>query len=413
MQIPPVFHYLGLALGLGLLVGLQRERTEARLAGFRTFPLVTVLGTLCALLAESFGGWVLGLGLLAVALTLLSANLMLARADKADPGMTTEVALLVMFATGAYIPGGSSGVAIVIGGSVAVLLHLKPQMHAIAGRIGEEDFKAIMQFVLITLVILPVLPNKTFGPFQVLNPYKIWLMVVLIVGISLGGYVVHKIFGERAGSLAAGVLGGLISSTATTVSYARRVRENPASATLGAIVIISASAVVFVRVLVLMGVTAPPLLWRGLGPFLTLLSLLCLVSFVYWWLNRGEKAAASRHGNPSELKSAIFFAFLYAVILLAIAAGKQYFGQEGLWAVAIVSGLTDMDAITLSVAQLVQDGQLAADTGWRLVMAAALSNLVFKAGIVAVSGIAALLKRIAVLFAIAFAAGLAILVWWP
>jgi len=296
---------------------------------------------------------------------------------------------------------------------VAVLLHLKPQLHDFAGGLGERDFKAIMQFVLITLVVLPVLPNKTFGPFQVLNPFKIWLMVVLIVGLSMGGYVIHKIFGERVGTLAAGVLGGFISSTATTVSYSRRCKENPAEMPLAVIIIMTASTVVFVRVLILIGATAPFFLRDALRPFLALLAILAIISLTFWWRHRNEKAQLSQHGNPSELKSAILFAFLYAVILLAVAASKKYLGDRGLWAVAIISGLTDMDAITLSIAQMVESGQVAENTGWRLIMVAALSNLIFKGGIVATIGVPLLFKRIVTLFGLGFIAGMLILIFWP
>lgn len=397
-----------------MLVGLQRERSDSRLAGFRTFPLVTVLGALSTALAGLLGSpWVVGAALLALALLIVAANFIAARQPEADPGMTTEAALLLMFANGAYIPVGSVTVAIVIGGGVAFLLHSKPQLHSLAGGIGEQDFKAIMQFVLITLVILPVLPNQTYGPLKVLNPFKIWLMVVLIVGLSLGGYVIYKVFGEKVGTLAAGVLGGFISSTATTVSYARRSKSEPEGASLAAIIIMTASAIVFLRVLLLMGATAPLLLPAALRPFVLLLALMAGISLFAWWSSRNQKARLTQHGNPSELRAAIFFAFLYAVVLLAVAASRKFFGQSGLWVVSIISGLTDMDAITLSLGQMVQEGQLAAQTGWRLVMAAALSNLIFKGGVVAVLGAPALTRQIIKMFAGAFLAGLAILLWWP
>jgi uncharacterized membrane protein (DUF4010 family) len=414
MQIPPIFSQLGLALGLGLLVGLQRERTGSSLAGFRTFPMVTVLGALCSILAQIFdSGWLIGLGLLVIGAMMGVANIVAAREPEADPGTTTEAALLVMFATGAYIPVGIPAVAIVIGGGVAVLLHMKPQLHSFAGKMGEEDFKAIMQFVLITLVVLPVLPNKTFGPFNVLNPFKIWLMVVLIVGISLGGYVIHKIFGDKVGTLAAGVLGGFISSTATTVSASRQCKENPQGMSLAAIMIMTASTIVFVRLLILIGSTAPTFLKEAARPFCALLGVLAVISIACWWLHRGEKAHLGKQSNPSELKGAMFFAFLYAVILIAVAASKKYLGDSGLWVVAIVSGLTDMDAITLSIAQMVEDGHVVGNTGWRLIMAAALANVVFKGSIVASIGVPALFRRIVILFGIAFIAGLAILIFWP
>lgn len=187
MEVAVIFQKFGLALGLGLLIGLQRERASSALAGFRTFPLVTMLGTLCALLAGSYGWAVLAAGMLSVVALVVVSNVLKLRSGEIDPGMTTEVAILVGFCLGAYLVNGPAAVAVVLGGTVTLLLHLKPQLHGIAKRIGEPDFRAIMLFVAIALVILPILPDAHFGPYGVLNPRRIWWMVVLITGISLGG----------------------------------------------------------------------------------------------------------------------------------------------------------------------------------------------------------------------------------
>jgi uncharacterized membrane protein (DUF4010 family) len=412
MELAELFQRLGIALGLGLLVGLQRERAGSRLAGFRTFPLVTVLGALCALLGEEFGGWVVGVGLAALAIVIVVGNLPMLKTDEEPQGVTTEVAMLVMFVVGASVVAGHAAVAIAVGGTVAVLLHLKPQMHALAAKIGDRDFKAIMQFALISLVILPVLPNRAYGPLQVWNPFKIWLMVVLIVGISLGGYVIYKFVGPRAGMLVNGILGGLISSTATTVSMARRSKQSPATAGQAAFVILAASAIVFVRVAILVGFTAPAFLRTAGGPLAGMFVIMAALGWWNWRRVRGESAALLEQENPSELKPAILFALLYAGILLAVAAVKQFFGEGGLYAVALLSGLTDMDAITLSIAQLVHSAQIAPDTGWRLILVAAMSNLVFKTATVAVLGNRQLLGRIAVSFCVAVGVGLLLLGVW-
>lgn len=202
-----LFPRLGLALGLGLLVGLQRQRTNSRLAGIRTFPLVTLLGATCGILAELFGGWILGAGFVAVAVVIVGANLPQRSPEGDSPGLTSAIALLMMFVLGAYLMAGSAGVAIALGGAVVVLLHLKPQMHAFAGKIEDREFAAVVQFVVLSLIILPVLPNRTFGPFQVLNPYKIWLMVVLMVGMRLVGYLTYKFVGSGAGAWASALFG--------------------------------------------------------------------------------------------------------------------------------------------------------------------------------------------------------------
>lgn len=408
-----VFRFLGLALVLGLLVGLQRERAENKLGGFRTFPLITVLGTLCTLLSQSFGGWIVGLGLVSLAVVIYTANQAQIRTGTSETGMTTEVAMLVMFSLGAYIPVGSSTVATVLGGGVAVLLHFKPQLHAIAGTIGDQDFRAIMQFVLITLVILPVLPNENMGPFMVLNPFKIWLMVVLIVGISLGGYVTYKMFGDRVGTVASGILGGMISSTATTVSYSRRTKEIPEVAGLAVMVILLANTILYARLLVLIGATSPDLLAIAAWPFVIVMGVFAILA-LFCWLKKGTTTTPStEHGNPSELRSAIVFALMYALVLIGVAAGKKYFGNSGLLVVSLISGLTDMDAIALSLSQMVSDNKLSGETAWRLIMGASMANLIFKAGIAGFLGGKKLFGKVALTFGIGFAASTLVLWFWP
>jgi uncharacterized membrane protein (DUF4010 family) len=214
MELTVLFQQLGIALGLGLLVGLQRERAASRLAGVRTFPLVTILGTVSALLGQAFGGWILAAGFLALAGTIFANKEIESREGPADPGLTTEVALLLMFGVGAYLVSGHREAAIAIGGGVAVLLQFKGELHGIVAKLGDNDLKAIMQFALLSLVILPILPNRVYGPFSVLNPRQIWWMVVLIVGISLVGYILYKFSGTGTGVVVNGLLGGVISSTA-------------------------------------------------------------------------------------------------------------------------------------------------------------------------------------------------------
>ena len=408
-----IFGRLGLAVGLGLLVGLQRQRTDARLAGFRTFPLVTLLGALCGLLAETYGGWSLAGGLGGLALVILGGNLPLLRAGEERPGVTTEVALLVMFGVGAYLMRGSTAVAIASCGVVAVLLHLKPQMHSLAERIGDRDFTAIMQFALISLVILPVLPDREYGPYQVLNPFRSWLMVVLIVGISLGGYVAYKWVGVRAGAWANGVLGGLISSTATTVSVARRSKEAAAKPEVAAFVILVASAVVFLRIGLLIGVTFPGFLAEAGRALATLFAVLVLTGLANLRRADATPSVAPEQSNPTELQPALLFGLLYAVVQLAVAAANEHFGRNGLYAAAAISGLTDMDAITLSVARLVSTAELAPATGFRLIVVAAMANIVFKAAAVAVLGDRRLVGRIAVGFGAALGAGAVLLLTGP
>jgi uncharacterized membrane protein (DUF4010 family) len=196
-----VLQQLAVAFGLGLLLGLQRERVESSIGGIRTFPLIALFGTICALLGKTFGGWVVAAGLLALVSIVVYSNFAKMKSGDIDPGMTTEVAALLLYGLGAYVVIGSMIVAVVVGGAMAVLLQFKKPLHALAGAIGERDMRAIMQFVLLSLVILPVLPHQDFGPYGVWNPFQIWLMVVLIVGISLTGYIAYKFLGAQRRTL--------------------------------------------------------------------------------------------------------------------------------------------------------------------------------------------------------------------
>ncbi|MCX7887846.1 MAG: MgtC/SapB family protein [Verrucomicrobiae bacterium] len=409
-----IYQQLGVSLLLGLLVGLQRERTERSIAGIRTFPLITLSGTFCALLAQSFGGWVVAAGMAAVGALFVVAHIIRARHSQVEFGLTTEMAGMLMFAVGAFLVTGPMSVAVVCGGAVAVLLQWKKPLHEFVRGLAENDVAAIMQFVLITLVILPVLPNRGFGPWEVLNPFKIWLMVVLIVGISLSGYVAYKLFGARAGLLMGGVLGGLASSTATTVSYARSSRESAGqTAGMSAAVILLASAVMYARLMVVLAVVVPNHFLTLCGPLAVMLATCVLLAA---WLYRPVRAGAvpvMQHSNPAELKSALVFGALFAGILLAVAAAKQYLGSRGLYAVASISGLTDVDAISLSLAQLVGNGQLSELLGWRLILVATLANFLFKAGVVATMGERHLLRLILLRFALLVLAGMLLLALWP
>lgn len=404
---------LGIALGLGLLVGLERERIERRVAGVRTFALVTLLGAIAALLSQSFGGWIVAAGLLAVASMVVVGNLTKMRPGDRDPGMTTEIAVLMMFGLGAFLMLGSLEIGIALGGTVAVLLHARTRLKGLAMKLGDAEVTTIMRFVVITLIILPVLPDRTYGPLAVMNPREIWLMVVLIVSISLAGYLAYRFLGERVGCVLAGLLGGLISSTATTVSYARLSQDGQRATKVSTIVVVISSLMVFVRVLVEIGVVAPGTLRHTAPPIGLLLLSFVALSFAAWGLNRTEPGELVVHENPTELKSALIFAGLYALVLMAVAAGREWFGNEGIYAISVLSGLTDMDAITLSTAQLARAGRVSPDTLWRVTTVAALSNLAFKLGITRVLGGRALFRRLLPLYMVGAGVAAALLLFWP
>jgi uncharacterized membrane protein (DUF4010 family) len=423
-----LFQQLGISLLLGLLVGLQREHAASGLAGMRTFPLITVLGSVSAVLAGHFQeSWMLAAGLLAIVAITVVGHLLQMK-DDPHPGTTTDVAMLLMYAVGALVVVGPMSAAIAIGGGVAVLLQYKPELHNIAQRLGDEDLRAVMQFVLITCIILPILPNQNFGPhslfptdsraatppyaLDVFNPFETWLMVVLIVGLSLGGYIIYKFFGRGAGILLGGILGGAISSTATTVSYARSARLTPAGVQTASIVVMIASSVMYLRVLLAVAVVSSQdlrFLQTVIAPVLALMVLTVLPAIFLWFRSPQQAAQMPKQENPTQLKSAVIFGLMYALVLFALAVAKYYWDGDGLYAVAFFSGLTEMDAVTLSTARMALTDPVVAHDGWRMIVVAAMANSLSKTVLAGFLGGWSLFWRIAVLFAVPLLGGCALL----
>jgi uncharacterized membrane protein (DUF4010 family) len=424
------FENLAIALLLGLFVGLQRERTRSRLGGIRTFGLITAAGTLAGLVAEDAGGWVFGAGLLAVVIVVAAENVRRAPTrrtpepamgpaeDGSAPmanvaGITTEVAIVIMYLVGAYLAVGVREVAVAAGAGTALILNAKPILHGFARRLGDRDVTAIMQFALMTFIILPIVPDRAYGPYRVLNPHQIWLMVVLVVGISLGGYIAYKFLGQRAGLLLGGILGGVISSTATTVSYARRAATGGDAATGAAIVVITiASSVLYVRLLLEVSAVAPGFLVHAGPPLGIMLALSIILAAIMWVSTGRHRDGLPEQQNPTELKSALVFAGVYAVVILAVAAGQERFGSSGLYVVAAISGLTDMDAITLSASRLVAEERVDPSTAWRAIILACMSNTMFKAGVIASLGGRRLLWRAMPVILAKLAVGAGLIAFW-
>ncbi|HUP52746.1 MAG TPA: MgtC/SapB family protein [Longimicrobiales bacterium] len=407
------FMDLLIALGIGLLVGLQKERTESPLAGLRTFALASLLGAVAALLSQQMGSWIIVAGLLVIAALMVTGNVMLMRRGDIDPGQTTEVAIVLTFLVGALVVVGPREVAIVLGATMAMLLHLRDELKGWVKRLSDRDVRAVMQFVVISLIILPVLPDQTYGPYDVLNPRQIWWMVVLIVGMNLAGYAAFRLMGQRAGTALAGVLGGTISSTATTMSYARLAKASPSHTKAAVVIVWIASGIVFVRILIEIGAVAPAFLPTAAGPVSVMIIIFVVAAVAIWKSSTAPTESPLDPGNPSELKPALLFGALYAAVLLVVAAAQDMLGNVGLFAAAALSGLTDIDAITLSTSRLVATGVVDQATGWRLILVGAMSNMLFKFGLAASLGTQEMAKRLAVLFSLAIAVGAGLIVVWP
>jgi uncharacterized membrane protein (DUF4010 family) len=405
---------LGTALGLGLLVGLEREWQKNPMAGIRTFGLVGLFGGLAGAMAMAFGGWVIAGGLVACTAMAIMANLTAMRQEgEPDIGLTTEFAMLAIFAVGALAGTGQLAPAVACAGTVMVLLHSKEPLHGIIRKVDAKELKEIARLVLIGLVILPLLPNEEMGYLGVLNPFKVWLMVVLIVGISLAAYLVGKFMGGAKSAAIAGILGGLVSSTAVTASVSRRSRAEGSAGTVLAAIVLTASCVVFARVMVEVVLTAPAHKGALLPPLALMMVWTGVIAAATLWLAKRSGEKPGKEEAPSELKGAVMFGLLYVGVLYAVALGKEHFGDTGLYAVAAISGLTDVDAITLSTSGLVAAGEVDPRTGWRVILVGGMANTVFKAGMAAVLGTGRFLKWTAAGFGAAVAGGVAILLLWP
>lgn len=403
----------GTALGLGLLVGLQREWVRNRVAGIRTFALLTLFGALSGFLGLVSGPWVIAAALIAMVSLVVLGNLALAHSKEPDSGLTTEMAMLVMFAVGVITMMGERLVAVMIAGSVMVLLQSKKPLHAMVRRFGEDDLREIARLVLAALVILPALPNREMGYLGVLNPFAIWLIVVLIVGISLAAYLAEKWLGGTQGAAVAGILGGLISSTAATASSARRSKiAAKGGLTLAAMTLI-ASAVAFVRILAEVVIVAPGKMHELLPPLVAMMFWTGLVAaVVHRFAEKSDAHPVDEH-PPSELKNAVMLGLLYTLVLVIVAATRQHCGSSGLYVAAFLTGLPDMSAITLSTSRLAAAGHLETGIAWRMIILGGMANLLFKMVFVITLGSRAYIKPALSGLGACLLGGVLLLLLWP
>lgn len=406
------FYRFAIALSIGILVGLQREASyEGKdgelFAGVRTFALISLAGYVAALAAEHLASVGPFLGVFGVFSLLVTLSY---REDVARgrQGMTTEMATLVIFVTGAMCYWDQLPLAAALAVAVTVLLSLKPQLQAFAHALTRNDIYATLKFAVISLIVLPVLPNQAFGPppFDVLNPYKIWLMVVFISGISFLGYVMIKTIGAQRGIGLTGLLGGIASSTAVTMSFAERSRENPKLARPFAFALLLAWTVMFVRVILVLFTLHSALAQRVLTPMLVAMAAGGVYGVYLFFAQRSYTQEDLKFVNPFELGPAIKFGLIYAVILVISKAAQVYFGDAGVYVSSFVSGLADVDAIALSMVDLTQSGGLDPAVGARATVIAALANTLFKGGFALTTGSPALRKSLGPGLALMVGAGI-------
>lgn len=385
---------LVVALAIGLLVGTERGWKNRslgegrRLAGLRTFGLVGLLGGLMGLLALRFGPLPVGLAFVGLALLLGAAYLRSTPAQPdADISITTLVALLLTFALGVLATQGETALAAAAAVIATLLLGMKATLHGWLARIEPGELSALLRLLLISVVVLPFLPDRAFGPWQAFNPYQLWWMVVLICAISFSGYLAVKLLGARRGLAVTALFSGLASSTALTLHFSRLARRQPASGALLSGGILFSCTAMLPRVLAVVVVLHPQLAATLLVPFAAMAATLLLPALLWWRRGGGAPAPDGGHlSNPLELRFALGFGVLLGLVVVACAGVRQWLGEQALVGVAVLSGIADVDAITLSLTALSRDGISLGIARDGIVLAAASNNFAKAAMAVLVGG---------------------------
>jgi len=387
------FYFLGVALAIGLLIGVERGWKERdakegeRIAGIRTYGLIGLLGGGTALLTQSAGGFVIGLAYVAIAGALTTVYVVnLSRGDE-DVGITSLITGLVTFMLGALAGVGEVVVAAAFGVVTTLLLSHKPTLHRWVGALKGKELRAGIKLLLITVALLPVLPNQGYGPWEALNPYEIWWMVILVAVISFVGYVAIKVGGARRGIIFTGLFGGLASSTALTLHFSRMSRRDATMAPVLATGILLACGTMFPRVLLVVTLVNPDMFEPMVVPMLVMALLTYLPALWYWCLPVPHKAnKRTKLKNPVELRAAFAFGALLALVMLLSVALQDWFGDVAVLVLAAASGIADVDPINLSLARMSLDDlalQVAATGG---LIAAGVNSLAKAAMATAVGG---------------------------
>ncbi len=412
MEELEIFRRLGLALAIGLLLGFERgwqarsEPEGARVAGIRSFALTGLLGGFWGLVGLYAGDLALGVAFFSFSALVIGAYLIQFRSpDQRHRGITTEIALLLCFGLGALAVRGEMAVAAAGAVVATFLLALKPVLHTWLERVEKLELMAAIKLLLISVVLLPLLPNQGFGPGQVLNPYKLWLLVVMIAAISFVGYFAIKLAGARIGTLFTGFFGGLASSTALTVSFSRMGRTSPDLQSLLAAGVAVAAATMFARILLIVVVLNPDLLWPLAVPMGTMTVVGYLGAAVLWFTGGDQSQKTSLAiANPFELGMAVKFGVLLAIIMLLAKLLKGWFGNEGLYILAALSGIADVDAISISMAEMA-GASITVEVAALSVVIAAFINTLVKGGMVAVLCGGQMAVRIGVVFTVVMLSG--------
>ncbi|MGZ5130179.1 MAG: MgtC/SapB family protein [Caldimonas sp.] len=411
LPIHPAVAGFAAALAVGLVVGLERgwrEREQAegsRVAGLRTFALIGLFGGVAGALADRFGAWAFVAGLLALGL-LGAVSYRESVRSSGSLSATSSIAALLTYALGALATTEAPALALGLAVIAAVLLDMKPTLHRWLQLIEHRELSAALQMLVLSAVVLPLLPDRGYGPYEVLNPYRLWWAVVLVAGLSMAGHVAMRITGAQRGSLWTGVLGGLASSTAATLALSRRVRAEPRLLDAGAAGILAACGVMFLRMTVIVAVLQPALA-RSLAVPLVAAGVALLVIAAWQWRRRERAVAESamQDAAPFDLSMALGFAAFLGLMAVLVRAAGDWLGAPGLYGLAALSGLADVDAILISSVRMNAAGALPlVATAWVAGIAAA-TNMVTKAVMAWLAGSVPLGRRVALGYLVALAVG--------
>lgn len=415
-----VFASLALALAVGLIIGIERGfairdiPANSHILGVRAFVLIGLMGGVCAELSVVFGGLVFGVALLVLAALLASAHYLETQRDQ-DLDITPLIAALVTFLLGGLVTQpGMAGVAAAGAVITAGVLNLRGFIRTGLNALTPKEVEAGLWLLLITVVALPVLPDQGYGPWGALNPHRIWWMVVLIASMSFAGYFAVRVAGARRGLMLTGLLAGLVSSTALTMTFSRLARTQSRLADLLSAGILVACGTMFLRVLVEVSVVHAALL-PALLPALLVMAAIVYGAAAWHWYRQpesGSEVLPETSANPLQLRTALQFGGLLALIMLAAAGAKEWLGDAGIYLLAAVSGINDVDAITLSVANLARNGLNDVVAANAIALAAAV-NTVVKGGIAVTLAGPVLLGRVLLPLLLAILAGGTVLLLTP
>ncbi|WP_323844272.1 MgtC/SapB family protein [Microbulbifer magnicolonia] len=370
------------SIGIGFLIGLERERHHNTIAGVRTFTLIALAGSLAGYIGilNQNAGVAITIG------ALVGAALVVAqfRSTSEEPDTTTIMAGVIAFGLGYGLWLGHPQLPAALAIAITAILYFREQLRSMPKQLTDKDIRSFFQFAAVAFILLPVLPDTTYGPYEVFNPYQVGWLVVLISGISLAGYVALRCLEGKAGLLVIGLFGGLVSTTATTLVYARHSKNIPGFTTAASTIILLSHIVLFVRIGILVAAVEPsmlqPMLYWLLGGGLA------GTAYVVW----AYQSTASRKKalpelevrNPAELKTALGFAAGFVLVLMLSSWMNDQFADTGVYLVAFISGLTDLDAITISNLKLVSTQALTPSVAVIAIVIAFIANLIFKFSIV-------------------------------